>query len=82
MLKNKDVIILTLAFLLQDVTTFYLTRFDLAAGLESIFIEAAETYPCFSTCMQKLIQYWHSKIFNTVKDELVFIADILKKKSL
>lgn len=80
MLKNKDVIILTLAFLLQDVATFYLIRFDLAAGLESIFIEAAKTCLCFSICVQKLIQYWDSqrkKIFNTLKDELVFIADIL-----
>lgn len=68
MLTNKDVIILTLVFLLQDVTTFYLTRFDLAAGLESILTEAAETCLCFSICMQKLIQYWHSKIFNTEKD--------------
>lgn len=57
MLKTKDVIILTLVFLLQDVTTFYLTRFDLAADLESIFIKAAETCLCFSICVQKLIQY-------------------------
>lgn len=48
MLKNKDVNILTL-ILLQDVTTFSLNRFDLAADLESIFIEAAETCLCFST---------------------------------
>lgn len=32
-----------LFFLLQNVTTFYLTGFDLAAGLEGIFTEAAVT---------------------------------------
>lgn len=47
MLNNKDVIILSLFFLWQDVTTFYLTRFDLAAGVEGIFTEAAENYLCF-----------------------------------
>jgi len=56
MLNNKDVIILTLFPLLQDVTTFYLTGFDLAAGLEGIFTDAAETR-LFRFCVQKLIQH-------------------------
>lgn len=81
MLNNKDVIIFTLVFLMQDVTTFYLTGFDLGSGLESIFIEAAET--CLALgFVQKLILYWCSqrkKIFNTVKDGLVFIVGTLKK---
>lgn len=75
MINNKDVITLTL-FLLQDVTIFYL-----AAGLEGIFTEAAET--CLFICVQKLIQHWCSQreqIFNTEKDGLVFLVGINKKK--
>ena len=54
MLNDKDVVILTL-FLLQDMTTFYLTGFNLAAGLEGIFTDAAETC-LFRFYVQKLIQ--------------------------
>lgn len=70
-------------FLLQDVTTFYLTGFDLAAVLDGIFTEAAVTC-LFMFCVQKLIQHWCSQreqIFSTEKDGLVFTVSSLKKKN-